>query len=202
MPRTQKQNEKIRNKRKEKILNESLHLFVKKPYRSVSIDDIAKEVGCTHSLIYHYYASKEEVFHEVLLNAKSKLRTIIDPNILNNSESPKEILNTVLSRLLDGLKSNKREDIACSMILILDLVFDDDLKEIMPPEKRPFQMFKRIVKDGQKKGEFVDGDPREYAVILNSFLRGVSIASLSINKDKFIAPSASIIMRMLVREEK
>lgn len=203
MPRTEKQNERIRNKRRAKILNEALYLFAKNQYKAVSIDDIAKEVGCTHSLIYHYFISKEEMFKQALLLAKENLQGLIDSSIKINCDSPKEILQTVLDRLLQGLKGNKRKEIACSLILILDLVFEENklTDEIMPKHKRPWNMINKIIVEGQEKGEFIEGDPREYTVIINSFLRGVSLASMSINKERFIAPNAEIIMRMLVKEE-
>ena len=203
MPRTEKQNARIRNKRKQKILSESLHLFARKRYKAVSIDDIAKEVGCTHSLIYHYFPSKEDVYREVLMLAKENLQGLVDPSVTIDISSPKEILETILVRIHDGLISSKRVDVACSLILILDIVFDDDeiAEEIMPRHKRPFSMISRIIEEGQLRDEFYAGDPKEYTVIINSFLRGVSIASLQIKKDKLIIPDPSYIMRMLVKEE-
>ena len=202
MPRTEKQNEKIRNKRRQKILNESLYLFAKKPFKAVSIDDIANEVGCTHSLIYHYFSSKEVVYKAVLELAKNNLHNLLNPSMEFTLDSPLATLERILDGIFEGLKGSKREEVACSIILILDVIFNEDnlADEIMPREKRPFYMINKVIEEGQKKGEFLEGDTREYTVILLGLLRGLSIASLSLRKDLFIVPKTEIIMRMLVKE--
>ena len=203
MPRTEKQNEKIRNRRKKKIIEESLHLFAMKGYKSVSIDDITKNVGCTHSLVYHYYESKEDIYRDALKLAKEKLFGFVDSTVVIDIYSPAQVIRTILSKILEGLKGKNRKDIACSLILVLNTAFSTDkvTEEVIPPHKRPWQMFNKIIQDGQAKNEFYEGNSNEYTVILLSFIRGVSLASLSA-KDKFIVPEVEMLMRILVKEER
>ena len=47
---------------KEKIFDVSLDLFSKKGYDSVSLREIAEEVGIQKSSIYSHYSSKEAIF--------------------------------------------------------------------------------------------------------------------------------------------
>ena len=51
---------------RENIIEESLNLFAIKGYDSVSIRDIAKNVGIKGSSIYNHFKSKDEIFNSVL----------------------------------------------------------------------------------------------------------------------------------------
>lgn len=62
MPRTPKQNQIIRDKRKAKITAKGIELISKKGLSEVVIDDIAKEVGCSHGLFYHYFKKTEDLY--------------------------------------------------------------------------------------------------------------------------------------------
>ena len=50
---------------KEKIFNVSLELFSKKSYDSVSLREIAEEVGIKKSSIYSHYSSKEAILMDI-----------------------------------------------------------------------------------------------------------------------------------------
>ena len=51
---------------KDNIMLAALRLFLLRGYRNVSLVDVAKEIGITKGGIYHYFASKEELFHSVI----------------------------------------------------------------------------------------------------------------------------------------
>ncbi len=201
MPRTEKQNEKIRNKRRNTILNESLKLFAYKGYKSVSIDDISNACNAAHSLVYHYFRSKDEIYSEVILLAKDRLKELINISEISQNESPTAKIRTVLDNLLNGLKGKNRLKVASSLILILNTAFEEDVLKL-PKEKRPWFMFLKEIERGQELGEIPDGDPKEYNATIIAFLRGVAIASIGIKEEYFVVPSVEIIMKSLKKEEK
>jgi TetR/AcrR family transcriptional regulator, fatty acid metabolism regulator protein len=43
------------------ILAASVRVFARKGYHTSRVGDIAEEAGIAHGLLYHYFASKEEV---------------------------------------------------------------------------------------------------------------------------------------------
>jgi AcrR family transcriptional regulator len=51
---------------KKQILHTALKLFLKNPYKEVSLRDIVNEVGLTKGAFYHYYTSKEQLFEETV----------------------------------------------------------------------------------------------------------------------------------------
>ena len=55
-----------RRDRREDILRASLHLFAERGFHGTSMRDIAREAGITEGLIYHYFASKRDLFRAII----------------------------------------------------------------------------------------------------------------------------------------
>jgi TetR/AcrR family transcriptional repressor of nem operon len=51
---------------KDHILKTAFILFLKKGYKSVTMQNLEKETGLTKGAFYHYFKSKEEIFVEVI----------------------------------------------------------------------------------------------------------------------------------------
>lgn len=51
---------------KEHILKTSLMLFLQKSYRDVTMSEIVSKTGLSKGAFYHYFASKEELFREIV----------------------------------------------------------------------------------------------------------------------------------------
>ena len=52
---------------KEKILLKALQYFTENDYEGASLNKIARSIGITKGGIYHYFASKDELFHDCLV---------------------------------------------------------------------------------------------------------------------------------------
>ena len=59
------------------ILHAAGKLFTKKGYDSVSIREIAKDAGCSHTTIYLYFKDKEALLHQLSMPSLQKLFTRI-----------------------------------------------------------------------------------------------------------------------------
>ena len=68
----------------DRILSESMRLFKKNGIRSVSMDDISKELGMSKKTIYQYFANKTELVENVLNYMHEKERI---PCIGNDTEN-------------------------------------------------------------------------------------------------------------------
>ena len=72
MPRRAAQNEAIRDKRKDKMMNKTLKLFAIKGFDSITIDDISKASNCAHGLFYHYFDVKEDLYNAIVTLYETK----------------------------------------------------------------------------------------------------------------------------------
>jgi TetR/AcrR family transcriptional regulator, transcriptional repressor for nem operon len=54
------------NDSREHILTVSLHLFLRKSFKDVTMKEIVEKTGLSKGAFYHYFSSKEQVFEEVI----------------------------------------------------------------------------------------------------------------------------------------
>ncbi|MGV3464000.1 MAG: TetR/AcrR family transcriptional regulator [Heyndrickxia sp.] len=80
---------------KKSILLAASKLFAKKGYDHVTMREIAKEAGCSHTTIYIYFKDKEALLHKlsmpVLQNLKEKMENISTDVTITSEEKLKEI---------------------------------------------------------------------------------------------------------------
>ncbi len=59
------------------IMKQAAQLFAVKGFNGASISDLSKACGVSKSLIYHYYAAKEDILFDVMNNHIEDLLTVI-----------------------------------------------------------------------------------------------------------------------------
>ena len=88
-PRTKKQLEQLKDKRRQQIMDAALELFAKEGYHATSISDIASKAGIAKGLLYNYFSSKEELLEKIYYSGLDEILGIFDPNkdgVLTNEE--------------------------------------------------------------------------------------------------------------------
>lgn len=90
---------------KTKIINNVKSTFAQKGYEAVSIRSIAKELGLSQSVIYHYFESKDKmlynIFEEVKTDLGKKRKNLVKPN--NTQEMLIQRINFQLDNATDVL---------------------------------------------------------------------------------------------------
>lgn len=87
-------------KTRTKILQAATKLFVKSGFEGASISEIAKEAKINQSLIYHYFASKEELWKSVKSNFVEKFTEEKDL-IFDAKKGLKKILHQIVHTRFD-----------------------------------------------------------------------------------------------------
>lgn len=65
--------------RKAEIIEMAALCFMERGYHATSVDEVADRLGCTKGRIYHYYASKTDLFFDVHREGMAKLFDAIEP---------------------------------------------------------------------------------------------------------------------------
>lgn len=102
MPRTQEENERIRQQAKAKIREAAIELFMRKGYHATSIDDVSKQAGVSKGLLYNYYKGKEE-----LLGAMVEARIGELIQVMEKAEAmgtPAEQLKHIVEGAVDNVR--------------------------------------------------------------------------------------------------
>lgn len=80
---------------KKLILDSAANLFAKKGYDAVTIREIAKDAGCSHTAIYLYFKDKETLLHQLSLpplhELHQKLQDISKGDSISSESKLKEI---------------------------------------------------------------------------------------------------------------
>ena len=104
-PRTEKKFEKIRENKRELIINTALILFAEKGYYSTSIQQITKKAGISKGLIYNYFESKEALLRAIVINGFEEIVVFFDQNkdgILTDDE-----FNYFVTESFELIKNNQ-----------------------------------------------------------------------------------------------
>ncbi|CAG7659009.1 TetR/AcrR family transcriptional regulator [Paenibacillus allorhizosphaerae] len=102
MPRTQQENERIRQATKENIRAAAMDIFIEQGYHDASIDDIAKRAGVSKGLLYNYYKGKEELLAEMVKNRIDEIGRVMQT--ASGPGSHCERLKHIIEGALDNVK--------------------------------------------------------------------------------------------------
>jgi AcrR family transcriptional regulator len=137
------------------ILDAAVRVFARSGYHAARVGDIAAEAGVAHGLLYHYFASKEDV-----------LRTIFRENwgeLLERFravESADEPADEKLEGIAKILLRTWRNDPHLVTVMVREVARSRLVQEEVEGVGEAFAIVQRIVEQGQSEGRFrPDVDP-------------------------------------------
>lgn len=140
--RTDAQEEKRR-----RLLDAAVRVFARKGYHASRVSDIAEQAGVAHGLLYHYFASKEDVLRAVF---RETWRALIETirSVEEAGDSPREQLRKVAEILLRSW----RRDPDLVRVLVLEVTRSQHLRGEMDEIVESFTAIQEIVERGQADG--------------------------------------------------
>ena len=151
--------------RKEEIYAVSAKLFRKRGYVASTMRDIAELVGIEPSSLYSHIKSKEEILINICTACANEFDNGMQSVQNDNSSNPKKI-EALIDLHLD-IAFHKPSSVT---------VFNDEWRHLPESELKLFlekrndyeSSFKRILKEGMEKGEFVEmSESTAFQLIIN-----------------------------------
>ncbi|MBE0641745.1 MAG: TetR/AcrR family transcriptional regulator, partial [Bacteroidales bacterium] len=101
-PRTEQQYERMRQHRREQLMETGLRLFAELGYENTSISLIAKEAGISKGLMYNYFESKEALLNEVVRQGIEEMLMPLggEPRPFTSQDDLKWFVRTNLNELM------------------------------------------------------------------------------------------------------
>lgn len=201
MPRVKGENYS-KEARRNIIMKAGLSTFCKMGYDATNIEDIAREAKCSHGLIYYYFKNKQEIFNELLVEAKTyaeKFRTTFNTS---GGLSARTQLKKDTELMLEVIE---KDDMVfeyfqfLNMISMLKKNCDEYCKV---PKYVPYDIVKLIFDRGIAASEFISGDSGLYANTYLALLTGLAARKMQLKnnpKNRFTLPSADFILRMFLK---
>lgn len=81
---------------RERILDSATSLFGTRGFEAVSLDQIASEVGVAKQTVLYWFASKEELIHQVLARTADELNLVVEAAIRATDDDPLERVEAVV----------------------------------------------------------------------------------------------------------
>lgn len=129
------------------LLDAAVRVFARKGYHAARIGDIAEEAGVAYGLLYHYFASKEDVLRSVFRETwRALIQTIKD--VQKGDDPPPEQLRKVAEILLRSW----RRDPDLVRVLVLEVTRSSLLAGEMDEVVASFGAIQEIVERGQADG--------------------------------------------------
>lgn len=171
-----------------KILDKARTLFWRKGYISTSMRDIAAAYGCKPANIYNFFANKEEILFEVLLEEMEQIIAPIKYLEEEDSTTPEEQLRLVIGSHLKLTLSYRR-----SAKLLFDVSLDNlskaKRKKIVDLRDTYDRIIRKILRRGMDVGSFREIDEKIAGFMLASMItrtriwyhpkKGVSVEELA-----------------------
>ena len=144
------------------ILDAAVRVFARDGYHTSRVGDIAEEAGIAHGLLYHYFASKEEVLATVFRENWAELLEAFH-RVESSGEPPEEQLRGIAKILLRSW----RNDPDLVRVMVREVARSPHLQAQVDELREGFQTIQRIVERGQADGAFRrDLDPQLVSWIL------------------------------------
>lgn len=197
MPRLPATNAKIRDTRRETILDAALGVFAERGLKRATVSDIARAAGMSHGLLYHYFASKDALVEALFDANMERMRAIMA--VALDGEGP------VLPRMeraceLMLAQADEHSDLALfvTQTMVSRALPDAMRKKMEQSGRQALDQLASLIAEGQANGEIADdASPQSLATAVAALVRGLALFhEVRISQER-PAPPPDVVTRLL-----
>lgn len=143
----------------EVVLLTATNLFIKKGYKNVTMDDVAKACNVTKATIYYYYPTKADLYTSALVGMMERIRFHVE-QILNSPKPFKERLEQLVDVHLSATVDIDMKNFMREATINLS---ETQLKEVHASENAMYKTIERSMQLEMGKGTIRKGNAQFYA---------------------------------------
>jgi AcrR family transcriptional regulator len=182
-PRTKAQFDAMQDAAREKILDAGLLLFARKGLAAAGVTEIAREAGVSLGLMYHYYASKEDLFFELVNMALQGAREALEDIGEEEAEAAEQIRK--ISRLVCGVLQRENKTAYYFLLLtqagLTGIAPGNQIQSVLASKDLgvPFMILQKLISAGQSQGTVKAGEPRQLAQLYWAAFQGLCLYKIT-----------------------
>lgn len=160
-----------KEKRKQEILLAGLSLFIQKGYSGTTVKDIASAVGMSTGLLFHYFASKEELYLALITLGIEGPMSSVQPTQLE----PMAFFEATAEKVLEYIQSDPF--VAKMFVLMNHAYTSEDVPARVKQMLVGFDIYTptaEFIRMGQESGTIRPGNPLALAIAFWSAITGVA----------------------------
>jgi AcrR family transcriptional regulator len=131
------------------ILDAAVRVFAEHGYHGARVGDIAEDAGVAHGLLYHYFASKEDVLRTIFVENWGELLRRFRV-VEAADESAREKLEGIAKILL----RTWRNDPALVTVMVREVARGQQIQDQVAEVREAFAIVQRVIEEGQESGVF------------------------------------------------
>jgi TetR/AcrR family transcriptional regulator, fatty acid metabolism regulator protein len=135
--------------KRRRILEAAVRVFAEHGYHGSRVGDIAEDAGVAHGLLYHYFASKEDVLHTIFLENWGVLLARFRA-VEATDQPPPEKLEGIAKILL----RTWRNDPALVTVMVREVARSREIQGRIDEVREAFAIVQRVIEQGQATGAF------------------------------------------------
>jgi AcrR family transcriptional regulator len=198
MPRTEEDNQLIREGQARKILDAARKVFAHKGLAATKISDIAVAADVSYGLVYHYFPNKEKIFAELVERAMNGMIAVAQ-HAQEMAGTPWEKIHWMASRMLTGME-REPEAIMISLQVYTSDAVPQEIREVVSNLSNQFvKIIRQLIEEGQAAGQVVQGDPDQLTTLYGYCLQGLAMGVTFFNETSIVQniPDVDMFLRML-----
>jgi AcrR family transcriptional regulator len=135
--------------KRKRILDAAVRVFAEHGYHGARVGDIAKDAGVAHGLLYHYFASKDEVLRTIFVENWGEL--IARFRAVEAADEPAQAKLEGIAKIL---LRTWRNDPALVTVMVREVARSQLLQEQVEDVREAFAILQRVIEEGQSTGVF------------------------------------------------
>jgi AcrR family transcriptional regulator len=133
------------------ILDAAVRVFARQGFHACRVSDIADEAGVAYGLVYHYFASKDEVLNTLFLERWNILLDLIR-EVDAQDIQPRDKLYAIASFIVDSYRHDP--DLMKVIIVEVTRAANSFGQTHLAPIREAYELIGDIVGKGQQDGRF------------------------------------------------
>ncbi len=131
------------------ILDAAIRVFAEHGYHGARVGDIAEDAGVAHGLLYHYFASKDDVLRTIFLENWGALIARFRAVEASPEPAPEK-----LEGIAKILLRTWRNDPALVTVMVREVARSQQLQDRVDEVREAFAIVERVIDEGQASGHF------------------------------------------------
>jgi AcrR family transcriptional regulator len=196
MPRTAEHNEALRAATRATVQTAAVRVFARQGFAASNMRAIATQAGLSVGAIYRHYATKEELFDDLLDQAVAGLHSTTKQ--FKADAPPLETVRNFTAEYLADVVSGSG---AAEFFMVINHGFTTDTpagtsSRLVDAHRELWWSFSSLVRRGQALGQFAEGDPERMTVSYFAMLTGITTMSVAL-QDDLALPGVDLVLRVL-----
>lgn len=194
-PRSQEENQRIRDERREAILAAAVEVFARMGLAQAKISDIAAAAGVSYGLVYHYFRTKEAVFGALIEQAAASMQGAAGW-LAALPGTPRQRLEQLTAAMLDGLKAQPGHFLIALEALTKEGVPQGFRQTVWQSSEAFRGAVAEVVAAGQATGDIGPGAPGELATLYVASMQGLANMLAAMGPEAPDFPGPELLMRI------